>query len=326
MRRVHLKRCNIETSCLGFGCVSLTMHDDRAKAIHILETAFDAGITHFDVARLYGYGQAEGILGEFLQGKRDRVTVTTKFGLEPAGAVAKSRKLVSIARWIAHRSKFIAKFARRASAANVAKGKFNPADAKASLETSLRELRTDHIDLFMLHECSLEEAQQQDLIAFLQGQKSKGTIRGFGPAVAFDKLKGDASLFPAQHAVMQFDSSSTAPNIELLKNAAARDCITFGPIAAAKKLAELVKSRPQLATPYQAQISANLQDPDAVAGLMLRDALTRNADGIVLFASTNKNRVAANVAAAVSPSSDQEISGFRQFVNSAVSLLTPVSA
>ena len=33
----------------------------------IARRAFDAGITHFDVARLYGSGQAEGILGEFLQ-------------------------------------------------------------------------------------------------------------------------------------------------------------------------------------------------------------------------------------------------------------------
>ncbi len=317
MRRVQFAHTNIATSCLGFGCVSLTMHDDRSKAIRILETAFDSGITHFDVARLYGYGQAEGILGEFLKSKRDKVTVATKFGLEASGAVAKSRRLVNIARWVAHRSKFISRLARRATAQNTARGKFNPVDAQASLETSLRELGTDHVDLFLLHECTLKDASQEDLIAFLTAQIRRGTIRGFGTATAFEKLQGDAALFPAAHTVMQFDSSSLQPNIDFLKNASARDRITFSAVSCAKRLAEFARNSPHIAAQFQSRISADLGNPDVLAGFLLRDALDRNPGGIVLFASTKVDRVRANIDAATLQPSHEVSQAFREYAAAA---------
>ena len=83
MRRHILGQTTLEVSQLGFGCVKLTTHADRRDAVRALETAFAEGITHFDVARAYGFGRAEGILGEFLLGKRDQVTVATKFGIQP---------------------------------------------------------------------------------------------------------------------------------------------------------------------------------------------------------------------------------------------------
>ena len=68
---------------LGFGCVQLTTHREASEAVSMLERAFALGITHFDVARAYGFGRAEGILGKFLRGRRDQVTVATKLGLHP---------------------------------------------------------------------------------------------------------------------------------------------------------------------------------------------------------------------------------------------------
>lgn len=65
---------------LGFGCAALPVDQPRiARAI--LDHAFELGIRHFDVARLYGYGEAERILGDFLRGIRSEVTITTKCGL-----------------------------------------------------------------------------------------------------------------------------------------------------------------------------------------------------------------------------------------------------
>ena len=43
--------------------------------------AFDHGITHFDVAQSYGFGDAEKVLGQFMRGQRDKLTVTSKFGI-----------------------------------------------------------------------------------------------------------------------------------------------------------------------------------------------------------------------------------------------------
>src|SRR3954449_5791318 len=83
MRRIRLRNTSVEVSVLGFGCAGLTARNDRPDALRLLESAFDEGITHFDIARLYGLGHAEAILGEFIQNKRDRVTVTTKLGILP---------------------------------------------------------------------------------------------------------------------------------------------------------------------------------------------------------------------------------------------------
>ncbi len=58
MKKHILLSTNVETSRLGFGCVQLTAHDSRKEALSVLEHAFSLGITHFDVARAYGFGRA----------------------------------------------------------------------------------------------------------------------------------------------------------------------------------------------------------------------------------------------------------------------------
>src|SRR5437867_2902058 len=82
MKRLRLANTSLEVSALGFGCVSLTTHADRRDARALLDLAYDSGITHFDTARVYGQGQSEAILGEFIRDKRDRVTIATKCGLQ----------------------------------------------------------------------------------------------------------------------------------------------------------------------------------------------------------------------------------------------------
>jgi hypothetical protein len=73
------------------------LHSARERAT-VLAAAYDAGIRHFDVAPLYGLGQAEIELGQFLRGRRDTVTVTTKFGLDPAVGLSAVRVVQGVAR------------------------------------------------------------------------------------------------------------------------------------------------------------------------------------------------------------------------------------
>src|SRR5215472_13137984 len=82
MREIELPGIAIKIPVIGFGCSSLASLGHR-KALRVLESAFDAGVRHFDVARYYGYGEAEGILGTFIKSRRADVTITTKFGIEP---------------------------------------------------------------------------------------------------------------------------------------------------------------------------------------------------------------------------------------------------
>lgn len=304
MHRVRLPGTSIETSSLGFGCVSLTAHDSLPRALRILETALDAGITHFDTARLYGAGQSESILGRFLEGKRDRVTVATKFGLQPSAAMTRGRRLVSLARWLAHRSGVVRRLARRATAGSVQQGLFDPASAAASLEVSLRELRTDYVDLLLLHECTLADAAREDLIAFLSDQVARGRVRAFGLASPVVKIGLDASVIPAAHRILQFDSTPLDRHVERLQGAEGRVLITHSAVASAKRLAETAGADPARAAEWRARLEIDPTVPGALVPFILRDAVRSNPGGIVLFASTSQDRIRANAACGASASAD----------------------
>lgn len=95
MKKTRLCQTSVETSRLAFGCVQLTVHRSQREALAVLEHAFSLGIMHFDVARAYGFGRAEGILRDFLRQKRAAVTLTTKFGISPPAGLAGNAGLVN---------------------------------------------------------------------------------------------------------------------------------------------------------------------------------------------------------------------------------------
>ncbi len=68
----------------GVGCSAVLGRVGRKESLAALGAAYDAGITFYDTARSYGYGESEALLGEFLRGRRDSVVVSTKFGILPA--------------------------------------------------------------------------------------------------------------------------------------------------------------------------------------------------------------------------------------------------
>ncbi len=83
MQTIPLANTTRQTTRLGFGCGSLMGATNRRDSLKLLEAAYEAGIRHFDVAPMYGYGEAESCLGEFLQHHHGQITVTTKFGIAP---------------------------------------------------------------------------------------------------------------------------------------------------------------------------------------------------------------------------------------------------
>jgi len=171
MQTIPLADTNRQTTRLGFGCGNLMGAMNRRDSLKLLETAYDAGIRHFDVAPRYGYGEAESCLGDFLEHHRGQVTVTTKYGIFPA----KKTSLITLGRQIA--GPIIRKIptlkrslARAAKAAtqNPERPTFTAAQAKASLDRSLLALRTDHIDLWLLHEVTAADLQDDSLLQLLE--------------------------------------------------------------------------------------------------------------------------------------------------------------
>src|SRR6202789_3252151 len=88
----------IRTPALGFGCSAVLGRVGRKASLAALHAAYDAGITFFDTARSYGYGESEALLGEFLQGRRDSVLISTKFGILPTPTTPLKQSLKPLAR------------------------------------------------------------------------------------------------------------------------------------------------------------------------------------------------------------------------------------
>jgi len=284
----------MEVSALGYGCTQLTTLPERQQAVDLLEHVFAEGITHFDVARGYGFGRAEGILGEFLRGKRDRVTVATKFGLQPPSGLAGNRRVIDAAKRLLRPFPWLLQRAKNQGSALSKSGIFTPALAVQSLETSLRELGTDYVDIFFLHEATLSDAANEDLIETLQAQVAKGKIQLLGVASDFGKLTLDANLLPVPYQVVQFNDNAAARNLAKLAHHEDRAVILHSIFNPFKTFRSFAQTMPDKVRTFSAQTQLDLADFRVLGSLLLHYALRANA-GPVLFSSASLKRVTENV-------------------------------
>src|SRR5437867_1332317 len=83
MDLVEVGDSGVRVSRVGLGCNNFGGRVDLAGTRAVVDAALDAGITFFDTADIYGgSGGSERMLGEILEGRRDRVAIATKFGKE----------------------------------------------------------------------------------------------------------------------------------------------------------------------------------------------------------------------------------------------------
>jgi len=132
---------------LAYGCAPIMGRYGKRESLYILESAFDLGIRHFDVARSYGYGEAEKLLGNFLNSRTDKVTVATKFGVLPS----RKAKLFSFAK------PFVRPFIKQKvpNSEDIVFNNQNIIDEhllKKSIRQSLSALKMDKVDMLFIHE------------------------------------------------------------------------------------------------------------------------------------------------------------------------------
>jgi aryl-alcohol dehydrogenase-like predicted oxidoreductase len=111
-------------SAVGLGCNAFGRRVGQEGLVDVLRAARENGVTLLDTADIYGGhpGQSEEMLGEALRGQRDQFVVATKFGMDMQGSNGED-------------------FGARGSRRYV----------RRAVESSLRRLQTDHIDLYQLH-------------------------------------------------------------------------------------------------------------------------------------------------------------------------------
>ena len=83
MQQRTLGRQGLTVSALGYGSMGISMAygpSDVDEGIPAIHRAHDLGVTFFDTAEVYGWGENERILGRAVRGFRDDVVLATKFG------------------------------------------------------------------------------------------------------------------------------------------------------------------------------------------------------------------------------------------------------
>jgi D-threo-aldose 1-dehydrogenase len=276
---------------LGYGCSSLMARTGRQESLRLLSAAFDAGITHFDVARSYGYGEAEGVLGEFISRRRDEVTVTTKLGIVPPRGGRALGTAKRVARAVAAVSPGIRQALRRRAGAMVAHGRFAVGDARASFERSLRELRTDHVDVVLLHEPQLDDLSDE-LLAFLEESVRSGRARAAGVAADRSATAQLVAAAPGTLAVAQMPDNALEPELPGALAGPAGTIVTHSVLESALPL--LRDGTPGIPA-------------ERLPRLLLASALRRNPDGLVLVSSRNPGHLRDNATLIDAPPEPAEI-------------------
>jgi len=86
MQKRKLGKSSLEVSAIGLGCMGLSYGygpaTDKPRAITLIRSAFERGVTFFDTAEAYGPFANEELLGEALAPFREQVVIATKFGFE----------------------------------------------------------------------------------------------------------------------------------------------------------------------------------------------------------------------------------------------------
>jgi aryl-alcohol dehydrogenase-like predicted oxidoreductase len=124
---------------------------DRQAAIALIRRAADLGVTLFDTAEVYGPFLSEEILGEALQGRRNRVAVSTKFGFDIDPQTG----------------------ARRGGTNS------RPEHIRRVVESQLRRLRTDRIDLLYQHRVD-PQVPIEDVAGTIKDLVAQGKVLNWG--------------------------------------------------------------------------------------------------------------------------------------------------
>lgn len=177
-----LGRTGIRVSEIGFGAWAIggNAHGNSygptedGASIAAVRRAVELGCTFFDTADVYGWGHSEELLGEALQDHRDAVRIATKVGGDfYHGGVRMN---------------------------------FEPAYIAFALERSLRRLRTDHVDLYQLHNPPAETMGDPATYEVLESLKAEHKIDAYGVSI-HEPLEGQLCIESGKPDVLQIPFS-----------------------------------------------------------------------------------------------------------------------
>lgn len=178
-----------EVSAVSLGCMNLSHAygppQAREVSEQVLRRALDLGITHFDTAALYGFGANEKLVGDVLARRPDHIVIASKCGL----------------------------FGREGK--RVIDG--SPESIRALCEESLRNLRTERIDLYYLHRWD-KRIPIEDSVGALADLKTAGKIGAIGLSeVGAATLRRAHAVHPIAALQSEYSLWTRNPEIAVLE-------------------------------------------------------------------------------------------------------------
>jgi aryl-alcohol dehydrogenase-like predicted oxidoreductase len=260
---------------LGFGCVGLSMASTPRQALSLLAAVHDHGISYFDTAPLYGRGYSERLLGRFLRGRRDKVTVATKFGLSatpPPLPMELALPLAALRRRLRPRPAGVAPPPQEPPADVVSSRRLGRVEVEAAFDSSRRALGTDYIDVYLLHE-EVPAALEPAAVDFLQGLKASGAVRKLGVAANGGRYRNLGPADVAGWDVLQYEFGpawpwtaplpAQFPGMQHVFHSVLRGVSTADPAAPGRALAACLAASPTARVLFSstriAHIEANLR-------------------------------------------------------------------
>lgn len=140
-------KSNLLLHPVGIGCMSLDVAD--RESVEIIQRAIGQGFNFIDTADLYDRGLNEELVGQAIAGRRDEVVLATKVG-------NRWRKHQHAWDWVPSKSYIL-----------------------QAVERSLTRLKTDYIDLYMLHGGTMEDPFDEIIDAF-ESLVDQGKILTYG--------------------------------------------------------------------------------------------------------------------------------------------------
>lgn len=313
----------VTSTRIGFGCAGLMREPSARKRRRLLDEVFDQGIRHFDVARMYGLGAAEAELGRFAQGRRHDIVIVTKFGIEAASAPGRLARLQSPARRLLSHYPQLRGYVKRRSNAFHQPHRYDADTARRSLETSLRELKTDYVDVLLLHDPSpTEPVNLPEICGYLEQARETGYLRAWGVAGEENPCVKIKRSLPAS-AIVQIRDDIFSRGARLLPEL--QPLITFGVLGAAlDQVVAHLRRYPKRGPQWSKDIGVDCTSSDQLARLLLRDALRVNQNGVVLYSTTRPDRL-RGLDAVTTAQCDDEDTALAEFRRHVVDELPPIS-
>ena len=266
-------RTDLRVSCLGFGGSPIGMLDAGDAAGDVLHTLLDAGVNVIDTAACY-FG-SEDMIGRAVGHRRDEYVIISKCGHAVPGERSDHD--------------------------------FTPEAIRRNIDTSLERLRTDHVDVMLLHSCDLATLQAGDAMAAVLEARDAGKVRFAGYSG-----DNDAAAWAAAHDDVDVIQTSVSicdqVNIDRMLPEAAKHrtgIMAKRPVAngAWKTLDEQYERYHNYARPYhdrfaQLGLSLEMLGADDWAEAFLRFTLSIEGVHTAIVGTTRRESAVANIEAA----------------------------